>query len=255
MMLSEVLARAFRWLSRLRGDRVFHPMGVAFAASWRTTETGALAGMPQELDAVVRLSRGVGLPPRFPDVLGLAVKVLDAGGLGDDLDLLLARSGSGTVGRRLLIPARSYTAGAFSSLLPYAVAGPREAPITAVIREDGSGSDSTRFEDLRQADGAPLTITLSVGGGPPIAAVRLGDRLDDAVAADLRFDPSHHGGPLRPTGVLNRLRMPVYAASQDGRGAPDEGARRRVVAAVRGHGSTREVSNAEVSGDPGGPPG
>jgi hypothetical protein len=45
---------------------------------------------------LVRLSRGVGLPSGWPDVLGVAVRVQDGGGVGIDLDLLV----STTVGMR-----------------------------------------------------------------------------------------------------------------------------------------------------------
>lgn len=235
VVFSEVLGGGFRWLSELRGKRVFHPDGVAFRALWRTKDREALTGVSSgDLNAVVRLSRGVGLPEGFPDVLGVAIKVLDAGGDGDDLDLLLARSGSGAIGRRLLVPARDFTAGPFSSLLPYATPNGSKCPVTAVIRQDEAGPGAAHFEALRDADVAGLTVALAVGGGRTIASVAVGDRLEDAVAADLRFDPSHHGGPLRPVGWVNRVRMPVYAASQDGRDAPPAGARSRLTATARG---------------------
>lgn len=230
VLLSDILANGFRWLSRLRGKRVFHPEGVAFRSSWRTEDREALAGLPErELDAVVRLSRGAGLPDALPDVLGLAIKVLDAGGPGDDLDLLLARTGSGPVGRRLLAPARDFTSGTFSSLLPYAAADGREGPVTATITEAPTdGSNEIPFETVRDRQAARLTVALSMGDGRRIASVAIGDRMDDELGTDLRFDPSHDGGPLRPTGFLNRLRKPVYSASQDGRGAPARGARPRL---------------------------
>lgn len=247
MVFSEVLGGAFRRLSELRGKRVFHPDGVAFRAMWRTEDREALAGMPsEELDGVVRLSRGVGLPEGSPDVLGVAIKVLDAGGDGDDLDLLLARSGSGAIGRRLLVPARDFTA-PFSSLLPYATPDGRRGPVTAVIQQDEADPGPCTFEALRDAATAGLTIALAVDGGRTIASVAVGDRLEDALSADLRFDPSHHGGPLRPVGWLNRIRMPVYAESQDGRDAPPAGARPRLPGTAHGRSDhTRDAADPKT---------
>lgn len=235
MVVAAILGSVFRRLSELRGDRVFHPDGVAFQASWRTVDREVLAGVSlDELNAVVRLSRGLGLPAGAPDVLGLAIKVFDAGGEGDDLDLLLARSGSGAIGRRLLVPARDFTSGLFSSLLPYATPGGHKGPVTAAIRQDGADIGPASLEVLRHADTAGLTIGLAMDGGRTIASVAVRDRLEDDVSADLRFDPSHHGGPLRPVGWVNRVRMPVYAESQDGRDAPPAGARSRALDTAHG---------------------
>lgn len=241
-----MLASGFRWLSRMRSKRVFHPQGVAFSGSWRTDDRDALAGLPaDDLDAVVRLSRAVGLPEPSPDILGVAIKVLDAGGPGRDLDLLLASTGSGAVGRRVLAPARDFTAARFSSILPHAMADGREGPLTAVVDHQLPGDGAVSFARLQDAATAALTIDLAVGDGRPIASVSVSDRLDDSIAADLRFDPSHDGGPMRPVGALNRLRMPVYSASQDGRGAPVTGARRRLVAALRDDERTAKRDSGE----------
>src|SRR5688572_10410885 len=87
-------AGVFGTLSAVRRRRIFHPYGRAFDA---TVDLVGLPGLaPSVLSssgrqrAIVRLSRGVGVPETLPDLLGVAVRLLD---VGDDepvhQDLLL----------------------------------------------------------------------------------------------------------------------------------------------------------------------
>jgi hypothetical protein len=81
--------------SAIRRKRVFHPEGVAFRATYQAT--GAHHGAPLldeagTHDAVVRLSRGAGLPGSLPDFLGLALRIPDAHGPDQHQDLLLVSS-------------------------------------------------------------------------------------------------------------------------------------------------------------------
>jgi hypothetical protein len=75
--------------------------------------------------ALLRFSRGAGLPEPLPDALGVAVKLPDVHGPGADQDLLLSRSVDRPLLRRLLFPARSFLRGAFSTALPYDLDGER----------------------------------------------------------------------------------------------------------------------------------
>jgi hypothetical protein len=52
--------------------------------------------------------------------------------------------------------------------------------------------------------------------------------LSASVARDLRFDPWNTGRSMQPAGYLNRIRRPVYEASQNGRAATPDGARHRL---------------------------
>lgn len=52
-------------------------------------------------------------------MLGLAVRILDAHGVGAHQDLLLATSGERPIVRHLFVPATSFDAIRFSSVLPY----------------------------------------------------------------------------------------------------------------------------------------
>ncbi|HXD29102.1 MAG TPA: hypothetical protein VN621_10155, partial [Arthrobacter sp.] len=63
-----------------------------------------------------RLSRSLGLPDAWPDILGLALRSRD----GDDqADVLLASTGASRTGRFLLMMRRRATSAVFTSLMPY----------------------------------------------------------------------------------------------------------------------------------------
>src|SRR3954451_23450246 len=113
----------FGLLSAARRSRIFHPVGVAFEATLTIDKGAAPIGLltPGEHRAVVRLSRGVGLPEPLPDVLGIAVKLPDVDGYGGDQDLLLVTSGQRPVMRQLLLPARSFTGQTYSTVLVFRV--------------------------------------------------------------------------------------------------------------------------------------
>jgi hypothetical protein len=86
--LAAVLAAAFRLLARLRRGRALHPLGVGYHARLEITPgagrwAGARLLVPgARYDAVVRFSRGGGLPEPLPDALGVAVRLPDAYGPG-----------------------------------------------------------------------------------------------------------------------------------------------------------------------------
>jgi hypothetical protein len=195
----------FRRLSASRGRRIFHPRASAYAA--RFTAEGA-SGVGGEIfaagfahDAVVRLSRGLGLRPPLPDVYGLALRLRDVYGPDRHQDFLLATSGTGAAGRRLLRWTSGARTGTYSSLLPYDVGGRR------VLVGAQPARDSGDFEVLVAAPTDPWRVA---------ARLTLGERLDDSVARALRFDPWNSGGGLVPAGVINRVRAAAYRGSRSG---------------------------------------
>jgi hypothetical protein len=197
----------FRRLSATRGRRIFHPRAAAYAARF-TAERGE-GGAPAEVfvdgfahDAFVRLSRGLGLRPPLPDIFGLALRLPDVYGPGRHQDFLLASSGEGVVGRRLLRPTLGGRTGMYSSLLPYDLGGRR-----LLVGARPAAEPTDAFDLLV----APLR-------GPWRVAARLtlGSRLEEAVARELRFDPWNSGGGLIPAGVVNRVRGAAYRGSRRG---------------------------------------
>lgn len=112
--LDRALARAFALLGRLRGGRAVHGRGEAWhgelrvPAASRSSDVGGterwgapLLDEPGTHAVLVRRSRALGLPSWLPDVTGVAIRVLDAGGTGLHQDLLLDTGGSSVIGRRV----------------------------------------------------------------------------------------------------------------------------------------------------------
>ena len=198
----------FRWLSARRGRRIFHPLADAYTARFIAVP-GEVGSTGVEIfannfahEGLVRLSRGLGLRPPLPDVFGLAFRLPDVYGPGAHQDFLLASSGEGAIGRRLLRPTRGPQTGMYSSLLPYEVDGRRLLVGAKPARES--------------ADAFELLVAPPRRSWRVAARLTLGIRLEDAVARELRFDPWNSGGGLIPAGVVNRLRGAAYRGSRRG---------------------------------------
>ena len=121
--------------------------------------------------ALLRFSRGAGLPEPLPDKLGVAVKLPGAYGPGNDQDLLLTSSLDRPLLRRLLFPATSFVRG-FSTPCPMSWAA-SERVVLLVPAHTGGG----------------LAAAIRRGGGAPAEL---------AAAGGLRFE-------LRPQWVATRL--------------------------------------------------
>lgn len=217
LTLPALLARAvaaglFGLLSKVRGKRVFHPVGSAYEATVTFDDDvpgdAELFRRPGPHRAVVRLSRGLGLPESLPDVLGLAVKVSDAYGPGRDQDFLFATSGRSPAGRHLLVPTKDVRGRPYSTLLFFRLGGD-ELFVLGAFPEDG---EPLRFR---------LAAARATGDWLPVGRVEVGAELPAEVSECLRFNPADTGGGIAPAGPLNRLRDPAYRASQDARPTPD----------------------------------
>ncbi|GAA0238078.1 hypothetical protein GCM10009527_038290 [Actinomadura nitritigenes] len=219
------LARAFTALAKARGGRALHARGLVLDATLRLSGTSRFWGVPllddtAELRGLARLSRAVGLPSPFPDVLGLALRwrqPADAadGGEPATAELLLATTGHGRLGRHLLRPAARWGPGFYGCLLPY-TAGDRHVLLGAVARRPLRGDTAAL---ARAAGEGPIRMDLVVATelGP---WERFGElvltrpaRTDDPVP--VRFNPARHPiTGLRPAGPLQQVRRRSYDAVQ-----------------------------------------
>jgi hypothetical protein len=219
--------RLFEALSAGRGARIFHPAGAAYEARFRAlVPTGVGAGVladPRERPAVVRFSRGLGVPRPLPDFLGLSMRVPDAYGDGAHQDLLLAAAGRRPPGTFVPRPRSTFFGPAFSSLLPYRIGG--ELVLVGALAADRPPPGAV--EPLAELEAAlasgPLRFTVAItrltGRWTPAGVLEIGARLPDESSAALRFNPWNTGGGVEPAGWPNRLRDPAYRGSQAGRGA------------------------------------
>jgi hypothetical protein len=123
--LQRLAGLPFRLASALRGTRMVHPQGIVVPARWRIDGDcelvrGAAALAPGFAhDAVVRCSRGAGLPERLPDIIGFAVRLPGAYGAGRHQDVLLCTSARPPLLRNLFLPTAGWFASQASTVLPY----------------------------------------------------------------------------------------------------------------------------------------
>ncbi len=196
-----VTATALALGTALRRARVFHPRGRAFRGTVETSGGGSWgAGVldePGRYDAVVRVSRGAGLPEPLPDVVGLAVRLDGLGRDGGPLDLLVNTSGGLPGLRHLFVPAP--LGRTFSSVLPYRTGSGRVVVLGA--RDEGSG----RWE---------LLAASLAGGWTRWGRLTLGPALPDTEAERLRFMPTLGAVDLEPVALFRSLRDRSYRQSQ-----------------------------------------
>ena len=226
-VIGTVTAAGFGAASRLRGTKAFHPEGVVHEAIVEITGSGeAPAGVdilatPARHDALIRFSRGAGLPSPLPDVMGMAIRLPDVHGPGHHQDLLMVTSGNGPVVQHLLLPAPGFLSLPYSSLLPYRASDGALFLVGATVRQrlrPAPGTDEYDALARASATGRPafdLAVAPLGGRLRAVGSVTLGARLEPDANA-MRFNPFNTGGGLAPTGFLQRLRDAAYPGSQAG---------------------------------------
>jgi hypothetical protein len=114
-----VFAAGFGAVKALRPDRPIHPQGVLLTGTLAID--GGSSGIPfldtpSSTAVTARLSRSLGLPVGWPDIIGLAVRLPTHDG---DADLLLASTGWRVPGRFALTVHATAGAARLTSLMPY----------------------------------------------------------------------------------------------------------------------------------------
>jgi hypothetical protein len=197
----------FALLSAVRGRKGLHPDGEVFEGTLAVHGDPAAPDLPllreaREHRAIVRLSRGLGLPRAMPDFLGLALRLPDAGGPGRHQDVLLVTSSGAPVLHHALVPSPGVQERPYSSVLPFRAAGE-----TVILGALPAGEDRFAIATAR-----PL------GRFRPFAELRIGARLPDELDG-IELNPFNAGAGLEPAGFVNRLRDYAYPLSQAGRRA------------------------------------
>ena len=197
-----VLAAATGGLAALRRARKpLHPSGEVLAArvfrngSAEPTGVAWLDEAGQD-DAVVRLSRAIGLAGPLPDIHGLAVRVRLEGGDGD---VLFATTGRGPVSRFVLVPSRGPRSQPMTTLLPYRT---ESGPL--VLSADPVGVEAFELSWARPS-----------GEWQAFGCLRLSTRRVDE---EISFDPVVNQLPgLEQYPAVRRLREPAYATARHSR--------------------------------------
>ncbi len=196
-----------------RSGKPLHPRGASFTGVLVRFGSVPAWGVPW-LDTVgssqvlVRLSRSAGLPAGWPDVNGIAVRLLDDGG-----DLLFSTTGSGTLTRFLLAPHR-HIGGVHTTLMPF-----RTAAGPLLLRADLDGDPG-----IRSVAGVrlPVTVTLSAapprGAWPPFGHQTLKAPVGLVPDPPVSFDPLAGPPGLGSYPWAAALRGPAYAAARAVRG-------------------------------------
>ena len=214
----QALAAAFKALKVLRPDRPIHPMGVALTGTVERRPGGGSGILwidsPGKDTVSARLSRSIGLPSGWPDILGLALRITTETG---SADVLLASTGQSWPGRLVLTAHRYVSNSTLTSLMPYK--GSKGPVLLAACPEHPGKRLPATPEALRQA---LTTNTWNLGlyhARPTGRWIRFGTLALtlDPVEADTktRFDPL-----LRPLPGAStykwaaKLRAPSYGAAR-----------------------------------------
>ena len=193
------LAAAVAGLAALRRGRArpLHPQGATVVG--RLELAGTEAETPDDDGlALLRVSRGAGLPAALPDVQGVALRWWHD---GRPQDLLLSSTGRGRWSRSVLAPRRTVR-GAYGTVMPFRTdAGPR------VVTAEVAG-----------APGARLVVAFDVA--EPAGPARPWGRFVEVAPAPeadpaLRFDPVLHcPRPWSTYPWAAALRLPAYRTAR-----------------------------------------
>ena len=219
-LTGHLLASLFAVAQLLRHPRPIHPHGVALVGTLRFLTHSAPSGVTfidrpgaAELRVTARLSRSLGTPAPFPDVVGLALRFDTENG---PADVLMASTGFGVPSRFWLAPQRSPSRVRFTTLFPYrSERDPVLLGARTIAPADLPSAPDAVAAALEQTTWRlHLYHATPLGRWHPFAVLELG-RVPGPTDTLDRFDPVRHRLP----GAQNyrwteRLRAPSYAHVQ-----------------------------------------
>jgi hypothetical protein len=232
-LIGRIWAPAIAAIAKARRARVFHPVGLTFAATCEPVGSGELAGLGDELAGRVLVRCSAALrkrPIEYLDVLGIAMRFrpgegpdLDERPSAADQDLLFATILSPlTMGFSLLATnAHDFLHNRYYAVAPFRTRAGRRVKLRLVATGEGGGvgSRDQRLRDAVAEGRAAFMIearrTLHLRW-EAIAHVMLEHEV--TVAQDiLKFDPFRDGASLTPVGLVHAIRRAAYPASQHAR--------------------------------------
>ncbi|MBT2586639.1 hypothetical protein [Arthrobacter sp. ISL-95] len=216
-----VFAAVFQAIKVVRPDRPNHPEGVHLVGVLERDGLPPRASGIPWLDTAgtnpvdARLSRSLGLPGSFPDIIGLAVRFTEQGKM---CDMLLATTGPTGLGRFILKLRRDAASAVFSTMMPYKS---ESGPVLIAARTiDGPAqlpAEPRSFSSHLGQHEWTLELHFASPLGPWTRFGTLTLTLADAHGSDTseRFDPVLNPLPTAGTyGWTRRLREPSYAVAR-----------------------------------------
>lgn len=214
-------AAVFRAIKVVRPQRPIHPKGIQLVGTLeRDSGVRAPSGIPW-LDTAgsnvvdARLSRSIGLPDAFPDIIGLAVRFTEQDKLSD---MLLATTGPTGLGRFILRLRRDAAAAVFSSMMPYkSDDGPVLIAARTIRSPDRLPVEPSAFRSLLGSGSWILELHHASPLGPWTRFGTLTLSPADSLGQDTaeRYDPVLNPLPTAGTyGWTRRLREPSYALAR-----------------------------------------
>ncbi|MCP2298745.1 hypothetical protein SAMN04244553_6662 [Nocardia amikacinitolerans] len=219
-LAADAVRGVFSGVARLRHARVFHPNGLRLSGRLHAEPEYEYLFGAGERAVLARLSKGIGTPAGLPDVLGLALRVLDR----DDhpWDFALATTGTGSLSRFVITPARSWRTARYGCLMPYRLGDSAATWIFAEPDDDQPQTPSLdALADHLRAEPATFVLSASEMGKPEHRLAEV--TLHPADPGDYRtdfFDPmTNHPDEVKilPE-VIGRVRELAYVGSRSGRG-------------------------------------
>lgn len=194
-----LFAAAFAGVKLFRPHRPIHPRGVLFTGRLEKTGEGTsgIVWLDEQGSALVtaRLSRSLGFPASWPDIIGLAVRVQTGAG---EADILLASTGWNVPARFALLMHRTAGRARLTSLMPYRGSG---GPVLLGARTTGgdpgspgtvpAGTDWTLdlFHARPTGEWTRFGALHLTSAGSQVPASSAAPGSTQAVDTDLRFDP------------------------------------------------------------------
>ncbi|MEZ6184507.1 MAG: hypothetical protein R3F62_05780 [Planctomycetota bacterium] len=252
--VGDALAPAFALGTRIRRDRFFHPEGDVFRARVESLAPAKFRATAQGMEgaALIRVGKGFFRNTAWMPTLslGMAIRFYDpqAGGppttpRANDFDLLVVSWAERFNHLLWRTPFQTDTGDFFGNeyypAIPYRVEG-EEVWVRVVPAEVESKGPSPLGKLLAATEAGEAVFYLEIQGEPERVKTRRGTRpkprvwtrlakitfeeqLADFDQDALHYSPGMAGRGFEPTGLVTRIRRPVYRASQDVReGLVDE---------------------------------
>lgn len=209
-----MLTRIFRTLSRIRGKRIFHPVGSTYAGRISLNDTSKeILGnnLPAETNVIVRVSRAFNLTGIKSDFYGIAVRLQ----VGKEYqDLLFASAGNGPITKYFFKPTATRLSNTFSMDLPYKI---RNKRYLFWLKLDKKITFDHNSPSIPPDAKFVLQVSRLVGRRRRLGTIRIGEQLKDATNESISYNPWHTLYNIKPVGIINWLRKNAYAQSQIGR--------------------------------------